>query len=40
MVAGDPECKNDLIAKGIENFISVRSNVLETLKAYQDKLIK
>ena len=40
VVAGDPECKNDLIAKGIENFISVRSNVLETLKAYQEKLIK
>ena len=40
VVAGDPECKNDLIAKGIENFISVRSNVLETLKGYQEKLIK
>ncbi len=40
VVAGDPECKDELISKGIENFISVRSNVLETLKAYQNKLIK
>lgn len=37
-VAGDPPCKEDLQAKGIENFISVRSNVLETLKGYQEKL--
>ena len=40
VVAGDPACKDELIGKGIENFISVRSNVLETLKAYQEKLIK
>lgn len=37
-VAGDPECKADLISKGIENFINVKSNVLETLKGYQAKL--
>lgn len=38
VVAGDPACKEELQAKGIENFISVRSNVLETLRDYQDKL--
>lgn len=40
VVAGEPECKEDLISKGIDKFISVRSNVLETLKEYQQKLIK
>ena len=40
VVAGDPACKDELISKGITNFISVRSNVLETLKDYQKKLIK
>ncbi|MDO4736577.1 MAG: methylmalonyl-CoA mutase small subunit, partial [Bacteroidia bacterium] len=38
VVAGDPACKDELIAKGVENFISVKSNVLETLKGYQAKL--
>lgn len=38
VVAGEPECKADLMAKGIENFISVKSNVLETLTDYQNKL--
>ena len=38
VVAGEPSCKDDLVAKGIENFISVKSNVLETLKQYQSKL--
>lgn len=38
VVAGEPACKEDLLAKGIENFISVKSNVLETLKGYQAKL--
>lgn len=38
VVAGEPECKEALVAKGIENFISVKSNVLETLKGYQAKL--
>ena len=40
VVAGDPACKDELVSKGITNFISVRSNVLETLKDYQKKLIK
>lgn len=38
VVAGDPACKEELVAKGIENFISVKSNILETLKGYQAKL--
>lgn len=38
VVAGDPECKDELISKGISNFINVKSNVLETLKGYQEKL--
>ena len=38
VVAGDPACKDDLVAKGISNFINVKSNVLETLKDYQAKL--
>lgn len=38
VVAGDPECRPDLEAKGIKNFINVKSNVLETLKMYQEAL--
>lgn len=38
VVAGDPSCKEDLISKGISRFISVKSNVLETLKGYQKDL--
>ncbi|MBR5249940.1 MAG: methylmalonyl-CoA mutase small subunit [Bacteroidales bacterium] len=38
VVAGDPACREDLEAKGITNFINVKSNVLETLKEYQAKL--
>jgi Methylmalonyl-CoA mutase, C-terminal domain/subunit (cobalamin-binding) len=38
VVAGEPACKEDLMAKGIENFISVKSNVLQTLEGYQAKL--
>jgi methylmalonyl-CoA mutase len=37
-VAGDPACKADLEAKGINHFINVKSNVLETLKGYQIEL--
>ncbi len=40
VVAGAPACTDELKAKGIENFISVRSNLLEELKSYQSKLIK
>ena len=38
VVAGEPECKPELEAKGITHFISMKSNVLETLKQYQGEL--
>ncbi len=38
VVAGDPACRPELEAAGITRFISVRSNVLETLKGYQKEL--
>ena len=38
VVAGNPPCKEDLKKAGIENFISIHSNVLETLREYQQKL--
>ncbi|MGQ8338749.1 methylmalonyl-CoA mutase small subunit [Sunxiuqinia sp. A32] len=38
VVAGAPACTDELKAKGIENFIHVKSNLLEDLKGYQAKL--
>lgn len=38
VVAGAPACMEDLKAAGIENFIHVRCDVLETLKEYNAKL--
>ena len=38
VVAGAPACMDDLKAAGIENFIHVKCNVLETLKEYNQKL--
>ena len=38
IVAGAPACMEELKAAGIENFIHVRVNVLDTLKAYNEKL--
>ncbi len=38
IVAGAPACMEDLKAAGIENFIHVRSNQLETLREYNAKL--
>ncbi len=38
IVAGAPECMEDLKAAGIENFIHVRVNVLDTLKELNAKL--
>ncbi|MDR2627176.1 MAG: methylmalonyl-CoA mutase small subunit [Dysgonamonadaceae bacterium] len=38
IVAGAPACMDDLKAQGITNYINVRSNVLETLKAFNEKL--
>jgi methylmalonyl-CoA mutase len=38
VVAGAPACTDDLKAKGITNFISVKSNLLAELKQYQSQL--
>ena len=38
VVAGAPACADALKEGGIENFISVKSNVLETLKGYNKML--
>lgn len=38
IVAGAPACSDELRAAGIDNFIHVRVNVLETLKALNSKL--
>lgn len=38
VVAGAPACQPELEALGIKNFISIKSNVLETLKGYQRML--
>lgn len=40
VVAGAPACMEDLKAAGITNFINVKSNVLETLQAFNEKLLK
>jgi methylmalonyl-CoA mutase len=38
VVAGNPPCTDDLKALGVEHFISVRSNVLETLQMFNGLL--
>ncbi|MDR2810099.1 MAG: methylmalonyl-CoA mutase small subunit [Tannerellaceae bacterium] len=38
VVAGAPACSDELKAQGITHFVNVRSNVLETLKAFNAKL--
>jgi len=38
VVAGNPECAEELRSKGIQNFIHVRSNLLESLKEYHKLL--
>lgn len=40
VVAGAPACTDDLKAQGIEHFIHVRSNVLETLQEFNKRLLK
>ena len=40
VVAGNPECRADLEAVGIINFVHVRNNVLEELTRYQSEIIK
>ena len=39
IVAGAPACMDELKAAGIQNFIHVRCNVLETLKEYNKQLL-
>ena len=39
VVAGAPACTEDLQKLGIENFINVRVNVLETLKKFNEQLL-
>ena len=38
VVAGNPESRPELESKGLTNYIHVKNNVLEELKAYQQKL--
>jgi len=38
VVAGDPASRPELEKKGINNFIHVKSNILEELRAYQEQL--
>lgn len=38
VIAGAPECADELKAAGIENFVNVRVNVLDTLKEFNAKL--
>lgn len=38
-IAGNPECKDKLSAKGINNFIHVKSNLLEELNKYISRII-
>ena len=40
VVAGAPACMEELKTQGIEHFINVRSNVLDTLRGFNDVLIK
>ncbi len=40
VVAGAPVCMEALQAEGITNFVHVRCNVLETLQAFNAKLLK
>ena len=39
VVAGAPACTDELKAQGITNFVNVRSNVLDTLKAFNTQLL-
>ncbi len=40
VVAGAPACADELIAKGITNFVNVRSNVLETLQGFNKMILE
>lgn len=38
VIAGEPSCMEELKAKGLENFISMRTDLLRTLEEYNSKL--
>lgn len=40
VVAGAPACSDELRAQGITNFINIKSNVLDTLKEFNKRLVK
>lgn len=40
VVAGAPACADELKAQGIEHFVNVKSNVLDTLKEFNSKLVR
>jgi methylmalonyl-CoA mutase len=40
VVAGAPACSDELRAQGITHFINIKSNVLDTLKEFNERLIK
>ena len=40
VVAGAPACMEDLKAQGINDFVHVRCNVLDTLKDFNNRLLK
>ena len=40
VVAGAPACMDDLKAQGIEHFIHVRVNVLDTLRRFNELLVR
>ncbi len=40
VVAGAPACSDDLRQIGITEFVNVKSNVLDTLKAFNERLLK
>ncbi|MCT4589955.1 MAG: methylmalonyl-CoA mutase small subunit [Carboxylicivirga sp.] len=40
VIAGAPACADELKAKGITNFVNVRSNVLETLQGFNEMVLE
>ena len=38
VVAGDPECRPQLEEKGINHYIHVKCNILDTLREYQQAM--
>ena len=40
VVAGAPACTDELMAAGIKDFVHVRCNVLDTLRDFNNRLLK